>query len=208
MTDAPLSDLLVIFKPDGDLRTCSSEELQRLNHGWSDVLAWLRGADPDDLSHADLVGIVAQKAALRMVRFAEYDVRRWARQATALIDSGPAELPSNDGTPLQEAIYAHLSRLGFALEGTERTWLNRVTIELLYRDAPKFNENRELLVGHLLKGPVTIQYWRGEHHGLALALKLLTRRALSSAQLTNLVHIESVTDGELDLIERSLEVKV
>jgi hypothetical protein len=207
VTDAPLSALLVMFKPDGDLRTCSSEELHRLHHGWSDVLAWLRGADPDDLSHADLVGMVAQKAALRMVRFAEYDVRRWAREATALVDATPV-LPSNDGTPLQEAVYVHLSRLGFALEGTERTWLNRVTIELLYRYAPKFNENRELLVGHLLKGPVTIQYWRGEHHGLAMALKLVTRRALSSAQLTNLVHIESVSDGELDLIERSLEVKV
>ncbi|HCT76727.1 MAG TPA: hypothetical protein DGG94_03245 [Micromonosporaceae bacterium] len=208
MTDAPLSALLVMLKPDGDLRTCTSDELRRLRDGWNDLLAWLRGTDPDDLSHADLVGAVAQKAGLRMVRFAEYDVRSWARQAVALINSGTPDLPSNDGTPLQEVISARLTNLGFTREGATRSWLNRVTIELLYRDAPKFDDNRELLVGHLLKGPVTIQHWRGEHHGLALALKLLTRRALSSAQLTNLVHIESVTTGELELIGKSLEVKL
>lgn len=205
MIAAPPHNLLVMLKPDGDRRICTPDEVRLLTEAWDDLLSWLRGADPDDLVHAGLIGAVAQKAALRMVRFHEYDIRCWAREATKVGTTMPRPVLAWNRMPLLDVVAAHLNTVGFSLRGTGRRWLNRVAIELLYRDAPKFNDNRELLVPQLLKGPVTIQYWHGAHCGLALALKLLARRALSAAQLTNLLHIEMVTDEELCLINRSLE---
>lgn len=203
MIAAPPHNLLVMLKPDGDRRICTPDEVKLLTEAWEDVLSC--GAEPDDLVHAELVGAVTQKAGLRMVRFHEYDIRRWAGEAAKVGTTAPLRLPARSQLPLLDVVAAHLNTLGFSLRSTARTWLNRVTIELLYRDAPKFNHNRELLVPQLLKGPVTVQYWHGAHCGLALTLKLLARRALSAAQLTNLLHIEMVTDEELCLINRSLQ---
>jgi hypothetical protein len=204
VTDAPLGALLVMLKPDREVRTCTSEEARRLREAWADFLAFLRGAAPDELTHADLIGLVAQKAALRMIRFQEYDIRAWARQA-ATLDPDALHAPDEcQDSLLSDLVSVHLKGVGFTPGRTSRTWLNRVTIELLYRDAPRFDENRDMLVGHLLNGPVTIQHWYGQHDGLALAFKLLTRHVLSSAQLTNFLHIETMTAERLDLIDKSL----
>jgi hypothetical protein len=196
--------LLVLLKPDGDRRVCTTAEVELLTGAWDDLLSWLRGVDPDDLTHSALIGAVATKAGLRMVRFREYDIRSWAAEAARLGTTKPPFLPTGKELPLVDVVAAHLNMVGFALQNETRTWLNRVAIDLLYRDAPKFHDNWEILVPQLLNGPVTIQYWHGAHCGLALALKLLARRALSTA-LTNLLHVELVTDEEVHLISRTLE---
>src|SRR5688572_16860135 len=96
MTAASPHNLLVMLKPDGDRRICTTDEVQLLNEAWYDLLSWLRGADPDDLVHAELVGAVAQKAGLRVVRFHEYDIRCWAREAIKVGTTVP--LPASAGS--------------------------------------------------------------------------------------------------------------
>src|SRR6202034_477919 len=60
--------VLVMAKPDGHARSCSAADVRLLCGCWADVVAWLQGADPDDLNHAGVVAAVAGKAALRMPR--------------------------------------------------------------------------------------------------------------------------------------------
>lgn len=204
MPDHPVSPLLVMLKPDGAARTCSYDDVKSIIGGWADLLTWLNGRDLDDLHHRDLIRAVAQEAALRMVRFPEYDIRTWMSQAPHLIT--PTAAPTN-GTQLQDVISEFLRNLGFRHEQSIDGWLNRVTIELLYRDSPLFDTNRELLIPRLLAGPVVIQFWRGNRRELAHAIKLLVRRALSVSEITNLIHIESVSEQEINRIRKSLCVE-
>ncbi len=69
-----------------------------------------------------------------------------------------------------------------------------------------FTANRELLVPNLLKGPVAIAYFKGTRVPLAHALKLVVRSALAAttSPLTNLIHIDLVTERERHLIADSL----
>ncbi len=196
--------LLVMLKPDGAALTCSHDDVKSIIGGWADLLAWLNGHDLNDLHHRDLIRAVAQKAALHMVRFPEYDIRIWMSQALHLIT--PTATATN-GTQLQDVISELVRSLGFRHEQSIEGCLNRVTIELLYRDSPQFDANRELLIPRLLAGPVVIQFWRGNRRELAHAIKLLVRRALSVSEITNLIHIESVSQQEIDLIRKSLCVE-
>lgn len=197
--------LIVMLKPDGAALTCSHDDVKSIIGGWADLLAWLNGRDLNDLHHRDLIHAVAQKAALHIVRFPEYDIRIWMSQATHLI--APTVVPTN-GTQLQDLISELVRSLGFRHEQSIDGWLNRVTIELLYRDSPQFDANRELLIPRLLAGPVVIQFWRGNRRELAHAIKLLVRRALSVSEITNLIHIESVSEQGIDLIRKSLCVEL
>jgi len=55
--------LLVMYKPDGLRRECSSADAERINDGWRSVLDWLRGSDPDELPHADLINKTTSRPA-------------------------------------------------------------------------------------------------------------------------------------------------
>lgn len=206
MTATPAGDgtsLLTMIKPDGFTRTCSAAEIRTIRGAWTDLLAWLRGADPDDLRHAEVIAQVAQKAALRMIRYPEYDLRAWAAQAQRLHRPPvPAEDPSD--SPFAAVAAGVLQEIGFVATGFHQGWLNRVTIELLYADAPMFHANRERLVPLLLKGPVLIQHWQGQRRELAQAAKLVLRLALSTSGLTNLIHVETVTTTEREQVDQSL----
>lgn len=204
MPDHPVSPLLVMLKPNGAARTCSHDDVKSIIGGWADLLAWLNGRDLDDLHHRDLIRTVARKAALRMAHFPEYDIRTWMSQAPHLITPTAA---TTNGTQLQDVISELVRSLDFRHEQSIDGWLNRVTIELLYRDSPQFDTNRELLIPRLLAGPVVIQFWRGNRRELAHAIKLLVRHALSASAITNLIHIESVSEQAIDLIRKSLWVE-
>lgn len=194
--------VLVMAKPDGHARSCSAADVRLLCGCWADVVAWLQGADPDDLDYAGVVAAVAGKAALRMPRHSAYDITAWAVQAQGVTvpvpdDPGPA--------PLIDVAGQILASLGFTLAGQYTGWLNRVTIELLYRDANKFTANRELLVPALLKGPVSMACFDGTRVALTHALKLTIRSALAPASpLSNLIHLDPVTERQRRLIAATL----
>jgi hypothetical protein len=195
--------VLVMVKPDGHARPCSAADVRLLYGCWADIVSWLQGADPDDLEHAGVVSAVAQKAALRMPRYRDYDIARWISQAQGV----RVAVPEGAGPePLIEVAGAILAGLGFAAAGQYAGWLNRVTIELLYREANRFTANRELLVPALLKGPVSIACFDGTRVALAHALKLTVRSALAAttSPLTNLIHLDPVTEHERRLIAASL----
>ena len=194
----------MMLKPDGFTRMCSADEVAALQGVWADLLTWLRGADPDALPHADIIGDIARKAALRMVRYPEYDINTWVVQAGDAIPRARLNLAGTEPRSLLAVATELLLALGFTAGTSYSGWLNRVTIELLYGDAPMFHANCERLVPLLLKGPVLIQSWQGPRRELAHALKFLLRLTLSASGLTNLIHIESVTEVELDHVERSL----
>jgi hypothetical protein len=195
--------LIVMAKPDGHARTYDAGDIARLHGCWRDVLAWLHGADPDDLEHAGVVAAVAQKAALRAPRYGAYDIATWIAQARHV----PEAVPGCQGpAPLIRVAAGILAGLGFTCAGQYAGWLNRVTIELLYRQANTFAANRELLVPSLLKGPVAIAYLKGERTALAHAAKLVIRAALTSttSPLTNLIHLDTLTEHRRRLITQSL----
>lgn len=194
--------VLVMVKPDGHARSCSAADVRLLRSCWADVVSWLQGADPDDLDHASVVAAVAGKAALRMPRYNAYDITAWAVQAKGVTVS----VPDDPGpAPLIEVAGQILASLGFILAGQYTGWLNRITIELLYRDANKFTANRELLVPALLKGPVSMAFFDGTRVALAHALKLTIRSALAAASpLSNLLHLDPVTERQRRLIVASL----
>ena len=56
--------LLTMIKPDGFIRTCTPGVQEAVRAAWADVLAWLNGADPDELSHA---AVVARELAVPSV---------------------------------------------------------------------------------------------------------------------------------------------
>lgn len=195
--------VIVMAKPDGHARPYGAADVARIHGCWRDTIAWLRGADPDDLEHASLVAAVAEKAALRMPRLGAYDIATWIAQAR----DAPATAPGHPGpAPLIQVAGGIIAGLGFTCTGHYSGWLNRITIELLYRQANKFSANRELLVPSLLKGPVAIAYYEGTRIPLAHAVKLVIRSALASrtSSLTNLIHLDPVTDRERRLIAESL----
>jgi hypothetical protein len=193
--------VLVIAKPDGHARSCSAADVRLLRDCWADVVSWLQGADPDDLDHAGVVAAVAGKAALRMPRYSAYDITSWAVQAQGVAVSVPDD---SSPVPLIEVASQILASLGFTLAGQYTGWLNRVTIELLYRDANKFAANRELLVPALLKGPVSMACFDGTRVALAHALKLTIRSVLAASPLSNLIHLDPVTERQRRLIVVSL----
>jgi hypothetical protein len=194
--------VLVMAKPDGHARSCSAADVRLLRNCWADVVSWLQGADPDDLDHPSVVAAVAGKAALRMPRYSAYDITAWAAQAQGVIVS----VPDDPGpAPLIEVAGQFLASLGFTLAGQYTGWLNRVTIELLYRDTNKFTTNRELLVPALLKGPVSMACFDGTRVALAHALKLTIRSALAAGlPLSNLIHLDPVTERQRRLMVASL----
>jgi hypothetical protein len=195
--------VIVMAKPDGHARPCSAADVRLLHGCWADVVSWLQGADPDDLDHAGVVAAVAGKAALRIPRYSAYDITAWAVQAQGVTVPVPdAPVPE----PLIEVAGQFLTGLGFTLAGRYAGWLNRVTIELLYRDSNKFTANRELLVPALLKGPVSMACFDGTRVALAHALKLTIRAALSASTspLSNLIHLDPVTERQRRLIAASL----
>jgi hypothetical protein len=194
--------VLVMVKPDGHARSCSAADVRLLHGCWADAVSWLQGADPDDIDHAGVVAAVAGKAALRMPCYSAYDITAWAVQAQGVTVS----VPDDPGpAPLIEVAGQILASLGFTLADQYTGWLNRVTIELLYRDANKFTANRELLVPALLKGPVSMACFDGTRVALAHALKLTIRSALAAASpLSNLLHLEPVTERQRRLIAASL----
>jgi hypothetical protein len=195
--------IIIMAKPDGHARPYGTSDVTRIHGCWRDTIAWLRGADPDDLEHASVVAAVAEKAALRMPRYSAYDIATWIEQAR---DGPVAASGDPDPAPLIEVAGGILNGLGFSCIGQYSGWLNRITIELLYRQANTFSANRELLVPSLLKGPVAIAYFEGTRTSLAHALKLVIRSALVSktSSLTNLIHLDLVTDCERGLIAESL----
>jgi hypothetical protein len=194
--------VLAMAKPAGHACPCSAADVRLLHGCWADVISWLQGTDPEDLNHPDVVAAVAGKAALRMPRYSAYDITAWAVQAAGVTVSVPDVLGH---APLIEVAGSILDDLGFALAGQYTGWLNRVTIELLYRDANKFTTNRELLVPALLKGPVSMACFEGARVALAHALKLTIRSALAgSSPLSNLIHLDPVTESQRRLIAASL----
>jgi hypothetical protein len=201
--DGP-GQVLVMAQPDGHARPCGAADVRLLHGCWRDVISWLQGTDPDDLEHAGTVAAVAQKAALRMPRYSAYDIAAWTAQAHDVLVTVP-EHP--EPAPLIQVAGTILAGIGFTSAGQHTGWLNRVTIELLYREANRFTANRELLVPALLKGPVSIAYLEGTRVALAHALKLTIRSALAAttSPLTNLIHLDPVTEHERRLIAASLE---
>lgn len=193
--------VLVMAKPDGHARPCGTADVRLLHGCWADVISWLQGADPDELNHAGVVAAVAGKAALRMPRCSGYDITAWAVQARGVTVSVPDE---PGPAPLIEVAASILDNLGFTLAGQYTGWLNRITIELLYRDANKFSVNREQLVPALLKGPVSVACFDGTPVALAHALKLTIRSALAASPLSNLIHLDPVTERRRRLIAASL----
>lgn len=194
--------ITLMAKPEG-ARLCTVDEFARIYGSWADIIAWLRGADPDDLKHAEVVATVARKAALRMPRYSAYDITTWISEARTapepvLGDPGPV--------PLIDVVSSILTDLGFTCAGEYDGWLNRVTIELLYRQSNAFGANRDLLVPALLKGPVSIRYLDGARIALAHAVKLTVRAAVSGtgSSFTNLIHTDIVTARERELITESL----
>lgn len=197
--------VIVMAKPDGHARLYSADEVARLHGCWRDTLAWLRGADPDDLEYASVVAAVAQKAALRMPRYNSYDITTWITRAS---DVPVLAVPEHAASvALIEAVGEILHGIGFTQTGKFTGWLNRITIELMYRQANAFTANRDLLVPNLLKGPVAIAYFEGARTPLAHTLKLVVRSALAAttSPLTNLIHLDLVTERERALITASLE---
>ena len=195
--------IVLMAKPDGFARLCTTADVKKIRDCWRDTVSWLCGTDPDDVEHADVVAAVVQKAALRMPRYSAYDITTWMAEARSLPDFD-ADCPSP--APLIDVASAILADLGFRCVGEYNSWLNRVTIELLYRQSNSFGANRDLLVPALLKGPVAIRYLDGERIALAHALKLVIRAAVAgtSSSLTNLVHMDVVTVRERELIVQSL----
>jgi hypothetical protein len=202
------ASLLVVVKPDGFSRVCTPDEVGAVHEAWDDLIAWLQGTDPDTLRHSVIVARVAQRAALRMVRYPEYNIRTWADQAKPLIPFHRIAFHDDTGQPLSQVAAELLQSLGFVEGETHCGWLNRVTIELLFGDAPMFHASRELLVPLLLKGPVLVQHWRGSRCELALAVKLILRLSLSTCALTNLIHMEPINDDEHEMIRHSLRADV
>jgi hypothetical protein len=195
--------IIVMAKPDGHARPCRADEVARIHGCWKDTISWLQGADPDELEYACAVRAVAQKAALRMPRYSAYDIATWIEQARDLPLTA-TETP--DGGPLIWVAGDILASVAFTCTGNYSGWLNRITIELLYRQANAFRANRDLLVHSLLKGPVAIAFHEGSRGALAHALKLVIRSALTStpSSLTNLIHLDLVTEHERRLIAESL----
>lgn len=202
------SGIILMAKPDGFARLCDPNDVSKIHGSWRDTLSWLRGTDPDDLEHDNVVRAVAQKAALRMPRYPEYDITTWMTEARALQDM--AEGPTTDDSapaPLIDVVTSILTGLGFTCTGKYDGWLNRITIELLYRQSNSFGANRELLIPALLKGPVAIRYLDGTQTELAHALKLVIRRAVAgtSSSFTNLIHMDLTTPRQRALIIKSLD---
>lgn len=197
--------VIVMAKPDGHARPYSAADIARIHGCWRDTIAWLRGADPDDLEHASVVAAIAEKAALRMPRCSAYDIATWIEQARDA-PATPTERRQPDPASLIQIADVTLTSLGFTCTGQHSGWLNRITIELLYRQANTFSANRELLVPSLLKGPVAIAYFEGTRISLAHALKLVIRSALvaKTSSLTNLIHLAPITDHERRLVAESL----
>lgn len=195
--------VLVMAKPDGFARGCSAGDVAKIRNCWRDVLSWLQGADPDEVEHSVVVAAVAQKAALRMPRHNEYDITAWMAEAA---DLGAIDYPKPRPVPLLDTAGEILASLGFRKTGQYSGWLNRVAIELLYRDSNSFAANRDFLVPALLRGPVAIHYLEGSRIALAHAVKLAIRFALAcpASSLTNLVHLDSVTTDEREQITASL----
>lgn len=195
--------MLVMAKPDGFARGCDAGDVAKVRACWRDLLSWLQGADPDELEYAAIVAAVAQKAALRMPRYREYEITTWTAEAKALDE---IEFPEPQPMSLLEMVAEILSRLGFTCIAHYSGWLNRVTIELLYRDSNSFAANRHQLVPALLRGPVAINYFEGTRVSLAHAVKLVVRFALTSpmSSLTNLIHLDYVTASERSQITASL----
>lgn len=218
------SGIILMAKPDGFARLCDTNDVAKIHGSWRDTLAWLRGTDPDDVEHADVVKSVAQKAALRMPRYPEYDITTWMTEARALptpvplaepgppVDPAPAledPAPTPEGpspATLIDVVTRILTGLGFTCTGEYNGWLNRITIELLYRQSNSFGANRELLIPALLKGPVAIRYLDGTQTELAHALKLVIRAAVAgtSSSFTNLIHMDLATRRQRNLITESL----
>lgn len=218
------SGIILMAKPDGFARLCDTDDVAKIQGSWRDTLAWLRGTDPDDVEHTNVVRAVAQKAALRMPRYPEYDITTWMTKARALQASVPLAEPgppvgptpaledpalTSEGpapAPLIDVVTCILTSLGFTCTGEYNGWLNRITIELLYRQSNSFGANRELLIPALLKGPVAIRYLEGAQTELAHALKLVIRAAVAgtSSSFTNLIHMDVVTPQQRALITNSL----
>jgi hypothetical protein len=81
---------------------------------------------------------------------------------------------------------------------------------MLYGGATSFHRHRHrhrhVLVPELLDGPVAMERWAGERAELALAIKLLVRNVLSSARITNLIHVEITTAARADDIVKAVEI--
>jgi len=206
VTSAASSELLVVYKPDGADRLCTEEESDRVLAAWAALLCWLRGADPDELPESDVIGHVARKAALRMPRFPEYDICLWAEQAGSLRRLLSGE--TSGVRTLPELVNVMLASVQLQRVGQQRGWLNRVAIELLYSGADSFHQNREVLVPRLLDGPVSIERWTGLRIELALAMKFLVRKVLSTAAITNLVHAEITTAAKAVNVGKAVQVVV
>lgn len=198
--------LLVMYKPDGLRRECSPAEVERINNAWRSVLDWLRDSDPDELPYADLVGEVARKAGLRTVRYPEYDIRTWAAQASTLRSAtGQRDRATTTTSQFVTVFGKILADIGLARRSSRRCSLTTEAIDLLYAAAPSFQRNRSVVTPRLLDGPVQIERWDGERAELALAAKLLVRRALSATGMTNLVHMDIAPPQHVDQVIRALE---
>lgn len=195
-------ELLVVYKPEGSRRTCTPGDVTRTLTAWSSLLDWLCGADPDELPESGLIGSVARKAALRTPRFGEYDVRRWAEQARDL--DRPTGVSGCALITLPDLAAALLEGIRLHRTHRQRCWLNRVAIELLYRQAQSFQRHRDVLVSRLLNGPVVIERWSGHRYELALAAKLLLRHTLSIQLAGNLIHMEITSSANAANIQKAV----
>lgn len=196
--------LLTMAKPDSVQRVCSAEDTRRVWETWGDVVAWLRGADHEQLPHRDVVRQVAQVAGLRSVRLDQYDIRRWASQAQSM---AMPDLPGAAAQPLPDLLDDVIRTLGFTPAAPAfHGMLTPDAIEAMYADTPVFYaspDGRNLVTPALLQGLVRLTYWTGDRCDLALAVKFVIREVLTSEHATdgtpssrtrNLVHIDCVTD--------------
>jgi hypothetical protein len=196
-------EVLVVHKPDGLRRVCTGGEARRIMLAWTSLLHWLRGADPDELPESELVGHVARKAALRIPRLPEYDIRLWAEQARGL-----ERVPNGKATagPLASVVTELLASIHIQRTHQQRCWLNRVAIEHLYGRVASFERNRHAIIPRLLDGPVSIERWTGHRLELALPSKFLVRRVLSTEAITNLVHVEITTAIRAANVLKAVEI--
>ncbi|GAB3174513.1 hypothetical protein GCM10027059_46850 [Myceligenerans halotolerans] len=183
---------LVMYKPDGFNRPCSSEDRARIRAGWASVLAWLQRIDPDTVAEPDLVAAVARKAALRQPRNPEYDIAAWSTLAESTTAPSSPTPGGVTATSLHTEFAVLLTNLGLVCRDAVELALTDPTIDVLYGRSNNFQRHRDLLIPLLTKAPVRLEIWVGDNAALMLPAKLVVRRAMSTDGLTNMIH------GEVD----------
>jgi hypothetical protein len=183
--------LVVVYKPAGFCRECSSDEVVRFLSHWT-VLRHVVVSRNVGNQKRGVVETVLNAAKERQSKETEYSVSEWRE---ALLCNPGHDLGRIAGPMHLSGLASAILRdgLGLHLHETICCWLNRVTIEMIYGMSPSFQDHRELLVPLLMGGPSRIDTWSGSAEMAAFGLKLLVRAEFGRGPLTNLLHVEKTT---------------